>query len=567
MADREQRERRALRARMWSAVFCVWMVLAPSVVLRAGNTTDGRPAPSLSQEQFDEIRGVALRHHIDPAYNRNIAEVQGLNGILTHSEPRWIVVSRDFAAENGLTCSEMAAELKLLAVVGGEAFEKARKPSEADDSMSGRRDYEFRRSCWGRLRNADAALLLRDLAAVRVELLGKGRVHAPEAGAARFFELQGFVGGLDSNSQVAIRKTKEPRMLRFGFVTSVRLNARAFVMVVDYVHPGSAAEKGGLRAGDIIESANGESARAYQDYHMAGKIYEALDLEVTRAGERRTVHLDAAPFEEQILWVTDRSSHLVVKVDRLSELGVAARLREALGVPRVDRPIVLDLRDNNGGFARSAVDFASLFFPAQEEIYMTITTRDEDGIIAESQTRPSGAVGDIRGTIPDGYYRNPLIVLINAGTASGAEIVAGILKHKNRALVIGRTSFGKGISGTNRKFDVFPNETRFLELTITEGYYRDCVGFAPHRIGVAPHVDVERFPAMDSGQDESRYADKDRDLPRPPDAAGFEYEPSEKMWRWAEAVREAVRGMVGRNGSEDRQVLAAEAAVGLRPGQ
>lgn len=293
---------------------------------------------------------------------------------------------------------------------------------------------------------------------------------------------------------------------------------------------------------------------------------------MTRGGERRTIHLDAAPFEPDILWVTDRSSHLVVKVGGLSELGVAAKLRETLGVPPRDRPIVLDLRDNNGGFAPSAVDFASLFFPAQEDISMTITTKDEEGGLAERRTRPSGAVGDIRGTIPDGYYRNPLIVLINAGTASGAEIVAGILKHKNRALLIGRTTFGKGICGVgicgiNKRFDVFPAGQRFLELTVTDGFYRDCMGFSPHRIGVAPHVAVERYPALDSGECETRYMDKDCDLPRPPDAVAFAYEPSDPMRRWADAVREAVRGMVGRIGSEDRQVLAAEAAVGMCPRQ
>lgn len=229
-------------------------------------------AASLSQAQFDEIRGIALRRHVDPAYNRNIAEVAGLNGILTHSEPRWIVVSREFAMENCLRCSEAVSGLQQLAAIGHDGFERVRRKLFVGDFIPGRRNLEFKRRCWRSLRGAEPEALRRELAVIREELLAKGRVRAPEAGAARFFELRGFVGGLDSNSQVAIRETKEPQKLRFSFVTSVRFSPKPFVLLVDYVHPGSSAEKGGLRAGDIIESANGESAR------VSGSSYGREDL-------------------------------------------------------------------------------------------------------------------------------------------------------------------------------------------------------------------------------------------------------------------------------------------------
>jgi carboxyl-terminal processing protease len=148
--------------------------------------------------------------------------------------------------------------------------------------------------------------------------------------------------------------------------------------------------------------------------------------------------------------------------------------------------LVLDLRNNPGGILDAAVDVSDLFLDAGVIV-------SADGRTPEARfTRRAH-----RGDVLDGAS---MVVLVNQGSASASEIVAGALQDHRRALVIGTSTFGKGLVQT-----VMPlSEGRAIKLT-TSRYYTPS-GDSIHEKGIAPDVFIEAsgdFPAaeMDSAVD------------------------------------------------------------------
>jgi carboxyl-terminal processing protease len=141
--------------------------------------------------------------------------------------------------------------------------------------------------------------------------------------------------------------------------------------------------------------------------------------------------------------------------------------------------LVLDLRNNPGGVLDAAVDVADLFL--DEGVIVTA-----DGRTSEARFSRSAHRGDVL----DG---GGLVVLVNSGSASAAEIVAGALQDQARALVVGTTTFGKGLVQT-----VMPlSRGRAIKLT-TSRYYTPS-GDSIHETGITPDVyidDTAGFPDL-----------------------------------------------------------------------
>jgi carboxyl-terminal processing protease len=141
--------------------------------------------------------------------------------------------------------------------------------------------------------------------------------------------------------------------------------------------------------------------------------------------------------------------------------------------------LVLDLRNNPGGLLDAAVDVAEPFFRKGELIVYTQGRKadDRDDYRSEAKGEPIAL---------------PMAVLINAGSASAAEIVAGALKDTGRAVIVGERSFGKG--SVQSVFKLKNGEG----LRLTTARYYTPSGVSIHEKGIEPQVEVVMTPAEDS---------------------------------------------------------------------
>jgi carboxyl-terminal processing protease len=150
-------------------------------------------------------------------------------------------------------------------------------------------------------------------------------------------------------------------------------------------------------------------------------------------------------------------------------LAALAELRQNADAPLAG--LVLDLRDNPGGVLNAAVAVADAFL--------------DSGLIVSAEGRMADARFRLEATPGDELAGAPLAVLVNGGSASAAEIVAGALKDHGRATIVGKPTFGKGSVQT-----IMPlSEGRAIKLT-TSRYFTPS-GVSIHARGVTPDLVVE----------------------------------------------------------------------------
>ncbi len=203
---------------------------------------------------------------------------------------------------------------------------------------------------------------------------------------------------------------------------------------------GMPAEAAGVRAGDRVLKVNGESTEALTLEQAVDKIRGPKDTNVTL-----TLYSEG---EETTHDITVRRGTILVKSVRLESKGDGIQLlrvsrfgedtgkefEEAIQKVAADtstKGIILDLRNNPGGLLTEAVDLASYFLPAG-----TVVVQEEDAQANRIQ---------LKSEAHDLAIKSPIIILINQGSASASEILAGALReNKDNVRIVGETSFGKG---------------------------------------------------------------------------------------------------------------------------
>ncbi|MCW2268607.1 Carboxy-terminal processing protease CtpB precursor [compost metagenome] len=254
-----------------------------------------------------------------------------------------------------------------------------------------------------------------------------------------------------------------------------------FVKVVSPIDD-TPASRAGIEAGDLIVKINGHPTRGQTMTEavdqMRGKVGEKITLTLVRDGGN--------PFDvtlaRAVIQVKSVKSQLLedgygyiritqFQVKTGEEVGKAlAKLRKDNG--KKLRGLVLDLRNNPGGVLQSAVEVADHFLTKGLIVYTK-------GRIANSELRFSADPADASEAVP-------LVVLINGGSASASEIVAGALQDQKRGVVMGTDSFGKGSVQT-----VLPlNNDRALKIT-TALYYTPN-GRSIQAQGIVPDIEVRR---------------------------------------------------------------------------
>jgi carboxyl-terminal processing protease len=188
--------------------------------------------------------------------------------------------------------------------------------------------------------------------------------------------------------------------------------------------------------------------------------------------------------------------------------------------------LVIDLRNNPGGVLEAAVEVAEPFFRKGE-------------LIVYTQGRQPAARDDYRAEAEGAPVTLPIAVLINAGSASAAEILTGALKDTNRAVVVGERSFGKGSVQS-----VFPLKNG-EGLRLTTARYYTPGGVSIHEKGITPHVEVVMTPEEDEKLSRQRAR---ADLSDPKDfKERFGFEPIEdRQLQAALDVLKGVRVLAGR---------------------
>ncbi|MCC6627232.1 MAG: S41 family peptidase [Chloroflexi bacterium] len=220
----------------------------------------------------------------------------------------------------------------------------------------------------------------------------------------------------------------------------VQISVRDGRPVVVAPIPGSPAEAAGIKAGDIILAIDGVDTLGLTldklSTAMRGPAGSQVELTVRQpdADAPRTVRVERREIDvPSVAWTMLPGSP--VALVRLSQFadGAHDELTAALGAARAAgaRGLVLDLRDNPGGLLHEAVDVAGEFLTGGTIVQ--VQQRDGSRTIEKDPDSAAGAATDL-----------PLAVLINEGSASSAEIVAGALKENGRAPLIGERTFGTG---------------------------------------------------------------------------------------------------------------------------
>jgi len=312
--------------------------------------------------------------------------------------------------------------------------------------------------------------------------------------------INGMLTSLDPHSSYLSADDAEDMRVQtrgeFGGLGLEVTQEEGWVKVVSPID-GTPAADAGMESGDFITAVDGESLLGLTldealDY-LRGPVGSEVIITVVREGT-------SEPFEVSIIRDTIRltavrhrteGNAVVLRVTTFNnqtfpnlEEGLAEEIDAAGGIDNIDG-IVLDLRNNPGGLLNQAVYVSDAFLEGGE----IVSTR---GRALEDGDRYNATAGDLA-------EGKPIVVLINGGSASASEIVAGALQDHRRAIVVGTKSFGKGSVQT-----VVPLQGDGAMRLTTARYYTPS-GRSIQALGISPDIIVEqprRTPEEESSEDD-----------------------------------------------------------------
>jgi carboxyl-terminal processing protease len=279
-----------------------------------------------------------------------------------------------------------------------------------------------------------------------------------------------------------------------------------FVKVVSPID-GTPADEAGMESGDFITHVDGESVLGLTLDEavdmMRGPVGSEIVITVVREGENEPFDVSIIRDTIKLTAVRSRTEgqSIVMRVTTFNDqttpnlqAGLEKQIEEAGGIDNING-IVLDLRNNPGGLLTQAIRVSDAFLE-KGEIVSTRGRNPEDG------ERFNATPGDLA-------QGKPIVVLINGGSASASEIVAGALQDHRRAIVVGTKSFGKGSVQT-----VMPLRSDGAMRLTTARYYTPS-GRSIQALGVSPDIIVQqprRRPAEEEEETSTARSRSEADL-------------------------------------------------------
>ncbi len=297
--------------------------------------------------------------------------------------------------------------------------------------------------------------------------------------------IRGMVSDLDNHSQyLDAEQYQDIRISTTGSYSGVGLEVNTADGQLIVVAPidDTPAERAGILSGDLIVAIDGEAVSRDEPQgtitKMRGRAGTPVSITVSREGEEELIVFELRRESIRVASVWYEILEPAIAYVRVSQFNesTAKELSRAIDDMHDQQQgmlngLVLDLRDNPGGVLDSAVDVSDLFL--------------DSGVIvsADGRTEESRFVRKAhRGDVLDGAA---MAVLVNDGSASASEIVAGALQDHNRAMVVGTLTFGKGLVQT-----VMPlSKGRAIKLT-TSRFYTPS-GDSIQDKGIFPDVVIE----------------------------------------------------------------------------
>lgn len=241
---------------------------------------------------------------------------------------------------------------------------------------------------------------------------------------------------------------------------------------------GSPAEKAGLKPGDKIIAIDGQDMTGVNPELARRKVLgpagSVVKLTILREGQEKPFDVEIKRDKIEIASVESKMLDNNIAYIKLNTFGdtTSSELKTALTTLMAQHPkgLILDLRYNGGGYLQTAVDVASQFISKGVVLYEQYGNGKKDSY----EAKPGGLALDV-----------PMVVLINKGSASASEIVAGALQDDKRAQLVGETSYGKG-SVQNW----IPLQDNQGAVRVTIAKWLTPSGRTIHKLGLTPDVVV-----------------------------------------------------------------------------
>lgn len=345
------------------------------------------------------------------------------------------------------------------------------------------------------------------------ERIGKDYVETVDDKALLENAIDGMLSNLDPHSAYlkpdSFKDMEESTKGEFGGVGMEVGMEDGFVKVVAPIDD-TPAFKAGVKAGDLVVRIDDTPVKGLSLQQavekLRGKVGTDVQLTIMRKSEDKPIIIKLTRAVIKVNSVKQRLLAPNYGYVRISQFQVKTGTQMVEAIEKLTKEnaaplkgLVLDLRNNPGGVLNAAVEVSDALLEKGLIVYT-------EGRVKDSEMRFSASRGDVLNGVP-------VVVLINEGSASASEIVAGALQDNGRAVIAGRTSFGKGSVQS-----VIPlNNGAAIKLT-TARYFTPN-GRSIQAEGIVPDVKIEQVKVdlMDKALERVKEADLNRHLSNPKD--------------------------------------------------